>query len=385
VVAVVVLVAVLSSGGGGSPVAQFGPGPSTTLSPVAPARGGGVSRHVAPFKPSPAALSLAASMPLARLVAQLFLIGPSGTAPAASDLAGPGWGGVVLDDTNYASDSQVASLAAGASSAVRGVGAPAPLLGATQEGGQFSAFSDLPPEGEAVLGASGQPGAARAQALLAGQKLRALGFDLTLAPLADVDTPGGPLSGRLFSSSPLTVASFSAAAIDGYRAAGVISAVGHFPGTGGASADPDQQTATVGGSLASLQARDLVPFGPVARSAPVIVMANAVYAAFDGVTPAGLLASAVSLLRRRYGFQGVVMSDDLDAALQATGGTAASAAVAAVRAGDDLLFITGTPAEQLAAYQGVLAAAQHDPAVAALVRAAVVRDLSLKARYGLLG
>jgi beta-N-acetylhexosaminidase len=318
-------------------------------------------------------------------VAQLFVVGPTGTAPAASDLAGPGWGGLVLDQSNFAGDSQVGSLAGSAAADIRATGAPAPLLGATQEGGRDSAFSDMPPEGEAVLGASGQPDAARAQALLAGQKLRTLGFNMTLAPLADVDTPGGPLSGRLFSSSPATVASFARAAVDGYRAAGVISAVGHFPGTGGASADPDQQTATVGGTLASLEARDLVPFASAAASAPVIVMANAVYAAFDGVTPAGLLAQAVELLRDRYRYQGVVMSDDLDATLQATGGTAGSAALAALRAGDDLLFITGTASEQMAAYQAVLGAAQHDRAVASLVRAAVLRDLSLKARYGLLG
>lgn len=386
VLVLAVVVAALAAGGGGSPIDQFGPaGPATTLSPATPARGGAPGGRIAPFKPAPAAVSLAASMSLARQVAQLFVVGPTGTAPVAPDLAGPGWGGVVLDQSNFASDSQVGSLASSAAADIRATGAPTPLLGATQEGGRDSAFSDLPPEGEAVLGASGQPDTARAQALLAGQKLRALGFDMTLAPLADVDTPGGPLSGRLFSSNPATVASFARAAVDGYRTAGVISAVGHFPGTGGASADPDQQTATVGGTLASLEARDLVPFASVAASAPVIVMSNAVYAAFDGVTPAGLLASAVGLLRGRYHYQGVVMSDDIDAVLQATGGTAGSAALAALRAGNDLLFITGTAAEQMAAYQAVLGTALHDRAVASLVRAAVLRDLTLKARYGLLG
>ena len=91
----------------------------------------------------------------------------------------------------------------------------------------------------------------------------------------------------------------------GYHAAGVISAVGHFPGSGAASADPDQMSATVGLTMAQLQARDLVPFAAVAPSTPVIVMSNAAYVAFDGVTPAGLLAQAVSLLRNTYGFGGV--------------------------------------------------------------------------------
>ena len=58
--------------------------------------------------------------------------------------------------------------------------------------------------------------------------------------------------------------------MDGYHAAGVISAVGHFPGSGAASADPDQTSATVGLTMAELQASDLVPFAAVAPSAPVI-------------------------------------------------------------------------------------------------------------------
>jgi beta-N-acetylhexosaminidase len=113
-------------------------------------------------------------------------------------------------------------------------------------------------------------------------------------------------------------------------------------------------------------------------------MSNAVSAAFHGVTPAGLLRQAVDLLRSEYGFQGVVMSDDLDAALQATGGNAAAAAVAALDAGDDLLYITGSTAEQLAAYDGVLAAARRSAAARRRVMHAALRVLSLKARFGLL-
>jgi beta-N-acetylhexosaminidase len=143
-------------------------------------------------------------------------------------------------------------------------------------------------------------------------------------------------------------------------------------------------TATVGGSLDQLRARDLVPFAAIARRAPVVMMSNAVYAAFDGVTPAGLLPQAVDLLRRGYGFQGVVMSGDLDAALQATGGAIGEVALAALRAGDDLLYVTGAPSEQQSAYQAVLAAAQHSDAVRRRVRHALLRVLTLKARYGLL-
>jgi beta-N-acetylhexosaminidase len=143
-------------------------------------------------------------------------------------------------------------------------------------------------------------------------------------------------------------------------------------------------TATVGGSLDQLRARDLIPFTAVASSAPVIVMSNAAYVAFDAVTPAGLLRPAVDLLRRGLGFQGVVMSDDLDATLQPTNSSPAAVAVQALNAGDDLLYVTGVPSEHLDAYHGVLDAAQRSAAVRARVHEALLRDLTLKAQFGLL-
>jgi beta-N-acetylhexosaminidase len=207
---------------------------------------------------------------------------------------------------------------------------------------------------------------------------------MTLAPLADVDTPGGALTGRLFGTDPALVARLSVAAVEGYAAAGEISAVGHFPGSGSASSDPDQMNATVGGSLAQLEGHDLVPFAAVAPRAPVIEMSNASYVAFDGVTPAALLPRAVQLLRGVYRFGGVVMTDDLDATLTATGSDPGAVALQALKAGEDLLYITGPPSEHAAAYAAVLAAAQRSASVRALVHSALLRDLTLKARYGLL-
>ena len=182
--------------------------------PVLPAsdRGSGPP----PFRPAAAAVALAAKLSLPAQVAQLFVVsddGPSGTP----------WGGVVLTSANSPTDA-----AAAASSLQGGV---APLVAATQEGGPETAFPTLPPEGEATIGAALQPAAlARAQAELAGTKLRALGVNMTLAPLADVDTPGGALTGRLFGTDPALVARLAVAAVEGYAAAGEISAVGHFPG-----------------------------------------------------------------------------------------------------------------------------------------------------------
>ena len=341
------------------------------------------------FRPAPAAVAFAQRLTLPQQVAQLFLVSVDG--PTAADvgaLSPPDPGGVVLTSADFESDGQVGSLAAEIAAAVRSAGAPAPLIAATQEGGQQSAFPDLPPQGEAVIGAGSSltqdATTARTQALQAAQALVPLHVNMTIAPLADVDTPGGPLSGRLFSSDPRRVADLAAAAVDGYAQGKLIDAVGHFPGTGAASADPDQISATVGGSLAQLRARDLIPFQAVIPHAPVIMLSNASYTAFDGVTPASLLPQAVALLRQTYGFIRVVMSDDLDATLNATGESSGHVALRALEAGVDLLYITGPEIEHRHAYDAILRAAERSARIRALVKTALLHDLTLKADYGVL-
>ncbi len=383
VILLVVVIAVASAGSNHQPRFSFGALSVATGAPTAPVR----PVPAPPFHPAPAAVALANRMPLAQQVAQLFMVGVDGDgdgSDAAASIAIPDVGGVVLTSANFVSDSQVGKLVGDLKTGAHSAGGPPPLIAATQEGGGETAFPDLPPESEQEIGATGNPAVARAQALLAGKSLHTLGVQMTLAPLADVDTLQGALTGRLFSTDPGAVARFALAAVNGYRAAGVISAVGHFPGSGAASADPDQMSATVGLTMAQLQARDLVPFAAVARSAPVIVMSNAAYVAFDGVTPAGLLSQAVSLLRNTYGFGGVVMTDDLDATLDPTGDDPGQVAVQALEAGDDLLYITGPASEHLEAYDAVLAAAQRSAFARRLVQAALLRDLTLKELYGVL-
>ncbi len=384
VVAAAVIIWIVTGSGSTKPhyVPTGAGGVATSLPPATPAKLPGTT-PAANFHAAPAATALAAQLPLARQVAQLFLVSVDGTAPSAAALGPEDWGGVVLDSSNFSTDRGVAKLVSALQSGASRAGHEPMLIAATQEGGAQTAFRDLPPQSQADIGTSGTPATAQSQAVAAAQALKKLGVNMTLAPLADVDTPQGALTGRLFSTDPKAVAQFTAAALGGYLSQGMISAIGHFPGSGSASADPDQMTATVGGTLAALEDNDLIPFRAIVGRAPVIVMSNAAYAAFDGVTPASLLPGAVRLLRQGYGFDGAVMSDDLDATLQPTGQTPGQVALEALQAGDDLLYITGPTAEHQAAYEGVLSAAESQPAVRALVRQALLHDLTLKFRYGL--
>ena len=207
---------------------------------------------------------------------------------------------------------------------------------------------------------------------------------MTLAPVADVGVAAGPLQDRVFSDDPRTVSRLTAAAVQGWRSAGVVPAVGHFPGQGSASEDPDVANATVGFSAAELRARDLRPFAAVAARAPVIVLSNAVYAAWDGVTPATVLPEATRLLRRDLRYRGAVMSADLSATAPVLGTGVGTAAVRALEAGADMLYVSGPPRRQEGAYRAVVEAVREKRISGARLRLSVQRVMALKRSAGLL-
>jgi beta-N-acetylhexosaminidase len=326
-----------------------------------PARHGGKSLldALAPLLAAPATATVSTpGQPSAKLpdvAAELFLVGFPGTGPDApffTRLRQRAWGGVVLDNGNYASQSQLQALTRHIAFVARSAHHPVPLVAAIQLGGQDSAFPDLPPTAEpAVAGAQD----AAAQAVQAGTVLRRLGVTMTLGPAADLATAGGAWADRSYAPDPATAAADVSAAVQGYAAARVLSAPGHFPGEGAASQDPSQGPTTVGLSLAQLRTADLEPFAAIVKSAPAIQLSSAAYAAWDGVTPATLLPQAVKLLRG-MGFQGAIVSGDLQAATLATGGTPAQAAVQALKAGCDLLYLPGDASDQEAAWAAVASA-----------------------------
>ncbi|HEY5195676.1 MAG TPA: glycoside hydrolase family 3 N-terminal domain-containing protein, partial [Solirubrobacteraceae bacterium] len=191
-------------------------------------------------------------------------------------------------------------------------------------------------------------------------------------------------AGRGYSASPATVAKLAGAAVSGYRTGRLISVVGHFPGEGAADRDPELGTATVGLTLASLTADDMRPFRVLAARAPVIQISDALYTAFDnGASPATLLPGAISLLTGKLGFAGAVMSGDLQAAASATGGSVAQAAVSAVQAGCDLLYMPGDAADAEAAYAAVVEAVQQGQITRTRLAGADAKVAALKRAYDL--
>jgi beta-N-acetylhexosaminidase len=324
--------------------------------------------------------SAAVSPALAKEVAQVFLIGIDATAATAARLKAHDWGGVVLGKANYFSPSQMLGLTQG----IRTSLSTPPLLFARQGGGESNAFPDMAPDSEPQLGEAGRTDLVNGQSQLAARELRQVGVNATLAPDADLADPNGPAAGRGYSPNPTTVATLTAAALAGYRTGGLIAAVGHFPGEGAADRDPELGTATVGLTMASLSANDMKPFRAVSAQAPVIQISDALYTALDnGASPATLLPGAITMLTGKLGFTGVVMSGDLQAAAAATGETVATAAVSALEAGCDLLYLPGDAADAESAYEAVLEAVEHGVISKSRLAAADGRVAALKRAYHL--
>lgn len=316
----------------------------------------------------------------AQQLAQLFMVGFRGKRaddPFFSRLALRRWGAVIVDGTNYTDPSQLEALTAQAASTLRAVGARPPLIAVDQGGGDDSTLRGLPPAGQRTIRSRA---AARAEALRASRRLRSLGVRMSLAPSADIGYGGAAWDGRAFSDDPAQVARRAGGAIKGWRTGGVAPAVGHYPGEGAASQDPSNGPATVGLGLEELRGADLRAFDGLLRTAPALLLSNAVYAAYDGVTPATLLPE-VPALARRAGFRGVVVSGNLAVTVLATGGSIADAAVDALKAGCDLLWIPGDAGDQEAAYRAVVRAVRRGDIPEQRVRSALAHVTALKRKY----
>ena len=331
---------------------------------------------------------LAGRLPLERKVAQLFLLGFKG-----QDLTGPIFrqfrrldlGGMVIGPDNYSDPQQLALLAGEATVISRQERHVPPWVMAAQDGGEFNELPGLPPASAASDLATTTQAAHEASA--AGRTLRPLGVNGLLGPVVDVGVAEDPAVGpRAFSDEPQPVAAYADAVVRAYRRERVFTAVKHFPGLGSASQSTEQGPAQVGQSPEELDKRDLVPFrAAIEAGVPAVLLSHGLYAADDFVVPGSLSRRIVNdLLRGKLKFKGVAITDDLaDPPITALG-TVPGSAVQAIRAGADMLYLSGQAGDQQAAYVAVLRAVRSGEISRARLDQAVLRVLSAKKDYGLI-
>lgn len=261
----------------------------------------------------------------------MLIIGIAGTAlePQERDwLRHPAVGGVILFSRNFASREQVAALCGELRE-----GAVAPLLLCVdQEGGPVQRFRDgfsrLPELARFGVAHEATPDAALAQAeehaWLMASEIRAIGLDLSFAPVVDLKRGNRAIGQRAFHVEPRVVAEFGRAYVRGMHAAGMAATLKHFPGHGSVLEDTHFDAAVDPRPLATLRAEDLLPFeAGIAAGAEAVMMAHVSYPAVDA-DPAGYSRRWITLLREELGFRGVVFSDDIGmAAAESAGGVAA--------------------------------------------------------------
>ena len=280
---------------------------------------------------------------LAAKMVGIGFVGPSLTAEARA-LIGRGVRNVILFSRNVESPDQLANLAFECKAAAAG-GSPL-MMSVDQEGGRVlrmrEPFTLMPSMRQG--GKVGDEKLARGVGRILARELRAVNFDMDLAPVVDVDTnPGNPvISSRSFGGDAQLVARLGAAVIRGLQENGVAACAKHFPGHGDTNKDSHHELPTLPDhDLARLERIELPPFVAAIEAGVASVMSShVIYSPIDPTYP-GTLSRAIldDLLRKRLGFDGLVMSDDMQMKAIADHHGFDDAIVHGANAGIDLFWI----------------------------------------------
>src|SRR5688572_5473732 len=198
-----------------------------------------------------------------------------------------------------------------------------------------------------------------------GVELASLGINVNFAPVADVDSNAlNPVIGpRAFSSVPEDAARLCVAFCNGLSAAGVLPCGKHFPGHGDSAADSHYELPVVASTMDEMQTRELVPFSRLVRNnVPLIMTAHVLYPAVDSIEPATSSSTWVAdVLRRRLGFDGVVITDDLGMHAVSARFEKRNAGAAILSSGTDLIMVCShwTDTERVREMAADLAEAQQ--------------------------
>jgi beta-N-acetylhexosaminidase len=177
--------------------------------------------------------------------------------------------------------------------------------------------------------------AARVNAQALGLDLAEVGISVDCHPPLDVRQPGAHdvIGDRAFGSEPLRVAALGRAVLDGFAAAGIAGVIKHMPGHGRAAADSHKKLPTVTASEAELET-DIRPFRTLA-AAPIAMTGHIRFTAWDAGNPATQSPFVIEeVIRKRIGFSGLLLTDDLD--MDALAGSVPERAVRAIAAGCDI-------------------------------------------------
>jgi beta-N-acetylhexosaminidase len=277
----------------------------------------------------------------------VLIFGIAGTELTAQErdwLQHPQAAGVILFKRNFASRQQVTELAA----AIREAAPRPQLLCVDQEGGRVQrfveGFTKLPALAPFGPLHDRDPGAAlrlaHEHAWLMASEIRAIGLDLSFAPVVDLGRGNLAIGDRAFHADPQVVAAFTRAYVQGMHAAGMAATLKHFPGHGSVLEDTHFDEAIDPRPLDVLEREDLVPFvAGIEAGAEAVMLAHVTYPAI-APEPAGYSPFWLKdVLRDRMGFRGVAFSDDIGMAAAESAGGIKARIDAHLDAGCDVVLV----------------------------------------------
>lgn len=277
------------------------------------------------------------------------LVGTELTAEERDILMHPLVGGVILFTRNYTDPDQVEDL-------VREIHAlrdPHLIVAVDQEGGRVQrfrkGFTRLPPVN--MLGelfdrdAEHALDMAEVTGWLMASELRAVGIDISFAPVVDLAKGvSGVIGDRALHHSPQVIDRLAQAYIRGMRMAGMAATLKHFPGHGSVAEDSHFELPSDRRSLVDMRAADLLPFERmIHREVEAVMVAHVVYPQVDSAPASFSRVWVHDILREQLGFQGAVFSDDLSMGGADIMGGPADRARAALEAGCDMLPVCNHP------------------------------------------
>ncbi|MCU0512269.1 MAG: glycoside hydrolase family 3 protein [Anaerolineae bacterium] len=341
---------------------------------------------------------LLARMSLAQKVGQMFMFtfyGRPVNEPARDFIATWQPGFVALLPSNLGNPEQVTNLTNSVQQTLLDAGSLPAFIATDQEGGIIQhleeGFTQFPVP--MLLTATGDTALAYRYGAGLAAELRAVGINMNLAPVVDLNTNRrNPIIGRRSpGDDPQQVGAISAALIQGMQAGGVLATAKHFPGHGDTADDSHTTLPVVPLPLERLLAVELLPF-VAARDAGAgaIMVAHIWYPALEAEPnrPASLSHAIVTgLLRGQLGYNGLILPDAMDMDAIDTVYSPAAAALEAVAAGHDVILPGAhvSPAAHAAAITAVIAAVEAGDIPLSRIDDSVRRILAAKIQFGLPG
>jgi beta-N-acetylhexosaminidase len=214
---------------------------------------------------------------------------------------------------------------------------------------------------------------------------RALGFNTDFAPVLDLafEASRSVMSSRAVSADPREAAVYGRGFLSGLRDAGVLGCGKHFPGLGEGNLDSHHQLPIIDKPLKKLWAEDILPYRILRRDMPFVLISHASYPAVTrDDTPASLSKKLITdVLRKRLGYHGLVVTDDLEMGAVLKTSPIEEAAIAHIRAGGDLCLICRTEDLIVRAYEAVVREAEKDRRFATQLDKVAKRVTQLKKKH----